>query len=151
MENKAEILNRNRRKMLFGIVMGFGFWHGSQTLKSFFPEQFTTPGISLFHLVVIILGLTGWIYFVFYCCRMVKMIAVLKKNIRLNQTLNDEFYQQIRMRSFYYAFMGVLITQALLLLFSFFFSVSARSVINLNILVCVITPIVSFILLDQDK
>ena len=134
MNNKTEILNRSRRKMLIGVVIGFGFWQGSHTIKSFFPDLLTLSSMSNILRFIEFFGLLGWIYFSFNSYRMVKMIIELKRNPTLNQTLNDEFYKHIRIKAFKTAFFVVLITQVFLLLLNLFYEISAWSIINLNIL-----------------
>ena len=38
MQNKSEVYSKSRRSTILGFVIGFGFWWGSKTLLTFFPQ-----------------------------------------------------------------------------------------------------------------
>lgn len=148
MSSKVEIYNQKRRKALKRQTIGFALWWGFITLMSIYPEikQFRAIYISL--LIASLLGCVFWIVHLF---RMQKTIKHMKKDPELAEALNDEFYQHIRLKSFTYTFWVVIVAQVLFILANTFYAVSAESVLYVNILIGVISPVVFFLLFENGQ
>jgi hypothetical protein len=147
MIEKTETLNQNRKKMLIGFSIGFGVWWGAKTLVSLFPEMGNLPNLSV---SAALIGLAGWGYMAMFQIRIIKMNRKIKQNPALNQALNDELYEYIRLKSFKSAFIVLLIVQLFLLPVNIIYKLSAESVININIFIGIIAPIISFIFFDRE-
>lgn len=148
MLNKIESLNNSRRKMLLGMIIGFGIWQGSYILNSIIPEIKKSPILII---SIVIIGLIGWALFFFQLIRMMKLISEIKKDPKLYKALNDEFYRHIRLKAFRAGFFIVLISQILLFLINKQLSLSAESAIQINIFLCAISPTVAFLIYDREK
>jgi hypothetical protein len=146
MRNQTEELNRSRGTMLTGSVIGFGLWWGSQTLNSFFEFK----AIKIVYIPVLLVGLAGWAVWVISLYRMMRIRKALKQNPEIAEALNDEYYSSIRLKSFAGAFWGLLILQAALIPLNMVCSLSTESILYLNIFVGVLTPQISFVILDRE-
>ena len=90
MLSKTEILNQSRKKMLIGFVIGYGFWWGSWTIISLFPQL---KNLLTLHIFIIIIGLIGWAYWVLNLLRMMKINKELKQN--LDKLLRNALIQKM--------------------------------------------------------
>jgi len=148
MSTKTEVYNKNRRRTLINLAAGFAVWWGTITLTSIFPD---IRELTWLHMSLITLGLIGCVYWLIHLIRMQKVTKELKENPELSMALNDEFYQHIRFKSFTFAFFIMLLLQALLIIVNVFVSLSSASVLNINILAGVVTPIVTFLVLESGQ
>lgn len=147
MDNATERLNHSRKKMLIGTTIGYGFWWASRTIISLFPAF---KGGSILNITLLAIGLIGWGYWVFNLSRMMKITKELKQNPKLSQALNDEFYTHIRQKSFTSAFWILLIAQIVLFLINIFYPLSSEGILNINIFIIVMSPLISFIIFDRE-
>ena len=147
MLNKTEMLNLNRKKMLIGCIIGFSVWQGSRTIISLIPGVENVKSILL---SIIMIGLIGWGYWAFYLFKMLKIMRELKQNPLLAESLNDEFYKHIRLKSFTIGFWILLITQSLLFFINMTYALPFEAVFNINILAGVLSPLIAFILYDHE-
>ena len=148
MNNKIEIYNLNRRKMVIGSIIGFGIWQGTRTFISLFPNVESAKSI---HHTIIFIGLIGWGYWSFYLFKMLKVSRELKQNPVLAEALNDEFYQYIRTKSFAFAFWIVMIIQCVIFFVNMFHPLAVDAIFNLNILTGVLSSLLAFIIFDGEQ
>lgn len=148
MSNKIEIYNQTRRKTLKRQTIGFAVWWGVITLMSMFPEIKQSRGIFIPLLIISLLGCAFWMVHLF---RMQRTIKQMKKDPEIVEALNDEFYQHIRLKSFTYTFWVVILVQVLFIIANTFYPVSVESVLYMNILIGVITPVVLFLLFENGE
>lgn len=135
--------------MLLGSVIGFGLWWGVQTVFSFFPDMWHLKSITLPFLLA---GLIGWLVWTWYLIQMLKIMKALKKDPQMAEALNDEFYKAIQQKSFSIGCYVLLLLQAFLMLVHVgLYPLSALSVLSINILIGVLTPLITFLILDRES
>jgi|GEM_PF-3452507 len=148
MVNKTEHYNKNRRRTLIGFTVSFAIWWGTITLTSIFPS---IKEIAWLYLSLTVIGIAGWIYWTIQLLKIERVKKDMKKDPELCVALNDEFYQHLRLKSFTYAFFVMTLLQAILLLINTFATMTAESILKINLLVVVLAPLITFILLENDQ
>lgn len=143
-----EKLSIRRRKMLMGFSFGFGF-----SLIAFFLNSVSSKsvGFSNFEIIILLFAILGWIFWSYYLIRIMYYNKKIKQDPQLSASLNDEYIQYLRLKSFNIAFWIVLILQGFLYVINMFYSLSVEMVIIVNIFVAVLTAAISFIILDREQ
>jgi hypothetical protein len=147
MENLKELLDKSRRKMLIGFAAGFGIWRGSYILKHLIPP------LPVFHAVfayLLIISFIGWAMWFYYLIKIIKLSRIIKKNPALNNTLNNEYIQHIRLKAFSVSFVLMLLIQPVLLFTSFFISITVPIIIDINISIAVLSVIIAYLIFDRE-
>ena len=148
MTNQTELYNQKRRKRLIRFTFGYGIWWGMITLTSIVPS---IQHFNVLHMAIVVIELLGWAYWLVQLITLLRVQKELKENTEIGLALNDEFYTHIRHKSFKNSFFVLLIVQAFLLIVNLFIPVTADAILKINILIGVITPLVSFIILEDKQ
>lgn len=149
MSSKSEVYSKLRRSTIIGFIIGFGFWWGSKTVISLFPGL---HDIEVLYNIVAALGGLGSVYWIYNLTRMMKFRKELKKDKILCETLNDEYYRHLRLKSFYKSyFVLIILVAAITFTNEFFTKLSVESVINLMLFAAAISPSLFILILDNEK
>jgi hypothetical protein len=148
MISNVENLTIRRRKMLIGFSFGFSF-----SLIGVFLSRISSTSIVLsnYRPIFLLSALFGWIFWLYNLVRILNYQKKIKKDPKLSETLNDEYIQLLRLKSFNIAFWIILISQGFIYITNMFYKLSVEFVILLNILIAVLAVILSFIILDREK
>jgi hypothetical protein len=148
MISNVENLTIRRRKMLIGFSFGFSF-----SLIAVFISSISSTSIvfSNYRSLFLILALFGWIFWFYNLIRILNYQRKIKKDPKLSETLNDEYIQLLRLKSFNIAFWIILVSQGFIYITNMFYKLSVELVILLNIFIAVLAAILSFIILDREK
>ncbi len=138
-------LDRSRRQVLLGIVIGYSIW-----LVTFLLLQDWRLPIGV-DLAILGIGLAGCGYWTFHLLRMLRMERVLRRQPELADAMNDEFVQQKRWKAWKFAFIAVLVCQALLILVNLWIPFDAGLAAQLTIWVAVVSSIGAFLYYDRES
>ena len=149
MQSKVEVYSKSRRSTFIGFTIGFGFWWGTKTIISIFP---VLSEMTILYNILHALGALGSVYWIVNLIRMIKLRKEIKKDKVLCQTLNDEYFQHIRLKSFYRSYFVMLILIAAITFANeFVMKLSGESIINLFLLAGAILPNIFILILDNEK
>lgn len=148
MENFKELLEKSRRKMLIGFAAGFGIWRGSYIFKHLISPS------HVFHMILpylLIISFVGWIIWIYYLIKIIKLSGIIRKDHSLNISLNNEYIQYIRLKAFSVSFIILVLIQPVLLFASFFISITVSIIIDINISIAVLSFIITFLIFDREQ
>ncbi|QHT62435.1 hypothetical protein GXP70_22255 [Paenibacillus lycopersici] len=143
----AEItqLEKRRRTIIIGNLLGFALWQLPYLVH--YSGSDSSAGLSGWTSAV---SIAGWLIWTYFFIRILQFSRLLRQKRKLASTLNDEYYQAIRMRSFAVAFWALLGAIILLFPLSFIIDLKVRFVLSALIFAGVIAPLVSYLIFEQD-
>jgi hypothetical protein len=106
-----EELDRSRRKMLVGFLVGFGVWQGMSIARALLGRTSFPVGLA-----ALFVSLAGWAYLCVQLVRMLRWGRRLRRDPELAASLNDERVELARLKSWRVGFFAVLAAQAIPLL-----------------------------------
>ena len=106
-------LDRSRRRMLLGFLVGFGVWEGMSIARALLGRA-SLPGVVRHGLFVV--SLVGWAYWCVQLIHMVRWVRHVRRDPELAASLNDERIELARLKSWRVGFFAVLAAQAIPLL-----------------------------------
>jgi hypothetical protein len=136
-------LEMKRRKIIIGNLIGFTVWQ----LPYLFHYFNFNPTISGWSSITSVIGCFVWLY---YDIRLIQFSRLLRKKRELARSLNDEYIQAIRLKSFTAAFWVLLGCIVTLFVLSLFVDLKAQFVLHLIIIVGVIGALTSYLIFDKD-
>ncbi|HWQ45230.1 MAG TPA: hypothetical protein VN376_00100 [Longilinea sp.] len=138
-------LDRSRRQVLLGIMIGYSVW-----LIAFLLLQDWRLPIWI-DLAILGLGLVGCGYWFFQLLRMLRMEKMLRRQPELADAMNDEYVQQKRWKAWKFAFIAILVCQAVIILVNLWIPFDAGIGAQLTIWVGVVSSIGSFLFYDRES
>lgn len=138
-----DALDRSRRRMLIGLLAGFGVWQAAGIASELLSRGALPRWASL---LSIALSLAGWLYWSVNIVRMLKWIHRVRASAGAADALNDERIRDARLRAFSFALALVLAAQ----LVPLFAPISARVGAQLTILVGCVAAIGAFLILERE-
>jgi hypothetical protein len=148
MQDIKESLDQSRRKMLIGFAIGYVVWRGMYIINRFLPDSSILTDSRIFFVII---SLTGWLLWTYYLVRLMRFVRIIKKDPSLNDSLNNEYIQYIRLKSIAVAFFILLLVQMILLFISKIIVMNASVIIDINILTAVLSLIIAFLFFDRDR
>ena len=136
-------LDRSRRRMLLGCLVGFGLWQGLSIADRLIGVATLARAVRI---VLLIISLAAWAYWSFHLVQMVRWIRLIKADDASAASLNDERVRQTRMKAFSIALFAVMAVQVPLL----FTGIAAGVAAQLTILVGCTAAIGGFLILDHE-
>jgi len=108
--SEVEALDRSRRRMLLGLLIGFGVWQSVSIAKALVGGARFPRGVYLGLMAV---SLAGGAYWGFELLQMLRWARRVRRNPELAATLNDERVQVVRLKALAVALVAVLTAQAI--------------------------------------
>lgn len=143
MASEIAQLEIKRRKIIIGNLIGFTVWQ----LPYLFHYYNFNPTISGWISMISIIGCFVWLY---YDIRLVQFSRLLRKKRELARSLNDEYIQAIRLKSFTAAFWVLLGCIVTLFVLSLCVDLKVQFVLHVLIIVGVIGALISYLIFDKD-
>ncbi len=110
---EREELDRSRRRMLLGFLVGFGVWEGTSIARALLGRA-SLPGVVRHGLFVV--SLVGWAYWCVQLIHMIRWGRRVRRDPELAASVNDERVELARLKSWRVGFFAVLVAQAIPLL-----------------------------------
>lgn len=107
METTLERLERDRRYMLAGFLVGFVAWQMADILRTLLPDMPWQYGFLL-----PLASFAGILGFLWYGCRIWKLQRAAKADPAIESSLNDERTREMRNASLAFGFWAVLLYMA---------------------------------------
>ena len=141
-----EQLERRRRGMLIGLLVGFTLWMGADLAHRLGTLGSVPPAAVAWTVGV---GTLGWVFYVFNFFRMVRMKRMLRRDPALAAAADDEYRKHLRLKAFATAFWVLLVLQPVLgmTLGTMPIRIGAR----ISLIVGVVAAVGGFLLLDRDR
>lgn len=144
MSTEISQLEVKRRKVIIGNLIGFTVWQLPYLLHYY---NFN-PTLSGWSTITSVIGCLIWLY---YDIRLIQFSRLLRKKREMARSLNDEYIQAIRLKSFTAAFWVLLGGIVTLFVLSFFVDLKAQFVLHLLIIVGVIGALTPYLIFDKDE
>lgn len=149
-----EIIEKNRRNSLIGLVLSFGLWQIGQIATLNFEGQLG-ESLFLFFSIVTLIGALGAIGLFFYFH---KAQTLLKKHPQLCHQVNDERACQLKNKALAYGFSGAVVSSSLLLALSFITSQIGSDIVftgafvaHFIMAITILTSLVAYLVLDKNE
>ncbi|MBB3071611.1 hypothetical protein FHS14_004620 [Paenibacillus baekrokdamisoli] len=142
MASETARLEINRRKILIGNLVGFIVWQ----LPNLF-HYFTSRPLAGWGSIISAIGGLVWAYYLF---RIVQFSRLLRKKRELANSLNDEYIQVIRFKSFTIGFWVLMGFIAFLMAINGFIDLNVSFVLLSSIFVGVIAILISYLVIEKD-
>ncbi len=139
----TEALDRSRRKMLLGALVGFAVWQSLTIVDGLLGSSGVSRGV---HSGLIGVSLLGWAYWCFQGIRMFRWGRRIRHDPQLAGSLNDERVQLARLKGCTVAFFTMLAAQAI----PMFAPISAPVAGQLTILVGCTVAIGAYLTFERD-
>jgi len=144
--SEVTLLEKNRTKFIKRSLIGFAAWQLTYLIQHFHYD--TVKIITGFSTIISLIGGIVWAY---YLIKIVLLSFLMQKKRQLANSLNNEYIQLIRLKSFTIGFWVVLGLVGILFAFSLFFALNIQFVLHILLVVGVIAPLVSYLILDKDE
>jgi hypothetical protein len=149
-----EIIEKNRRNSLIGLVFCFGLWQIGQIVTLNFKEQIGEELFLIFSIITLVGSLSAVGLFLYFY----KVRSLLKKHPQLCQQVNDERSCQLKNKALAYGFSGAVVSSSLLLALSFVTSQIESDIVLTGAFVShfimaftIITSLVAYLVLDNNE
>lgn len=139
----TEALDRSRRKMLLGTLVGFAVWQSLSIADGLLRSSGVSRGV---HSGLIGVSLVGWAYWCFQGIRVLRWGRRIQTDPQLAAALNDERVQVARLKAFTVAFFAMLAAQAI----PMFAPITAPLAGQLTILVGCTVAIGAYLTFERD-
>ena len=140
--NLIEKYDRSRINLLIGISIGLGLHFGVVIFRDIIEN-------SVLLVIMNIIGMIGWLVFLFSLTKMVRIQRIIKKDSELQSALNNEWIvlNRLKARSAgFWIFLGLVLIGVILVEFT---GISAILVLQLILLIGILSHIILFILLTK--
>lgn len=140
--NLIEKYDRSRINLLIGISIGLGLHFGVVIFRDIIEN-------SVLLVIMNIIGMIGWLVFLFSLTKMVRIQRIIKKDSELQSALNNEWIvlNRLKARSAgFWIFLGLVLIGVILVEFT---GISAILVLKLILLIGILSHIILFILLTK--
>lgn len=138
-------LEIRRRRVLMGCLIGFIVMQ-----LPYLYHYFTSDSGTELSGWSVPISLVGWLIWSYYLIRNVSFTRLLQKKRELAKSLNDEYIQNIRTRSFAIGFWVVLGVVTILLVLSTFIDLNVRFVLFSLIFTAVVASLGSYLIIEKD-
>ncbi|MEH7525655.1 hypothetical protein V7149_20640 [Bacillus sp. JJ1503] len=144
---KSEIahLEMKRKNLIVGNLVGFILWQIPYLVHYVISKPTIVLGYSS---IISVIGLFIWLY---YNIRLIKFSGQLRKKHELARSLNDEYFQVIRLKSFTSAFWVLLGCIVIFFVLSLFIKLNVQLVLHALIIIGVVSALISYLIFDKDN
>jgi hypothetical protein len=149
-----EIIEKNRRNSLIGLVFCFGLWQIGQIVTLNFKEQIGEELFLIFSIITLVGSLSAVGLFLYFY----KVRSLLKKHPQLCSQINDERACHIKNKALAYGFSGAVVSSSLLLALSFITNqiesdivLTGAFVSHFIMVFTIITSLVAYLVLDNNE
>ncbi|MEH7125670.1 hypothetical protein V7127_20885 [Bacillus sp. JJ1773] len=145
---KSEIyqFEMKRKNLIVGNLVGFTLWQIPYLVHYVISKP--TIVLSGYSSIISVIGLFIWLY---YNIRLIKFSGQLRKKHELARSLNDEYFQVIRQKSFTLAFWVLLGCIVILFVQSLFIHLNVQLVLHALIIIGVVSALISYLIFDKDN
>ncbi|RUS43531.1 hypothetical protein [Cohnella sp. AR92] len=146
MASETTQLEEKRIRFIKRSLVSFALWQLTYLTRYFQLDinNFITGFITF---ISIISGIV-WAY---YLIKIVLSSFLIQKKRSLAISLNNEYYQMIRLKSFRIGFWAILGSVGILFALSLYVTVNIQVVLHILLIVGVICPQVSYLILDKNE
>ncbi|GAA3401158.1 hypothetical protein ACFFNY_14695 [Paenibacillus hodogayensis] len=144
MASEVTQLEKNRTTFIKRSLIGFAIWQLPYLIQHLHFDTFITGFIT----IISVIGAIVWAY---YLIKIVRLSFLSQKKRSLAISLNNEYFQMIRLKSFTVGFWVVLGLVGILFVLSLYVALNIRLVLHLLLVVGVISPLVSYLIIDKDE
>lgn len=139
-------LEKNRTKFIKRSLIGFAIWQLTYLIRYLHLD--TVKLITGFTAIISVIGGIVWAY---YLMKIVLLSFLMQKKRPLAISLNNEYFQMIRLKSFTIGFWVILGFVGILFTLSLYVALNIQLVLHILLVVGVISPLVSYLILDKDE
>lgn len=144
----ADQLDRSRRAMLVGFLVGFVAWQ----LPSIIGEIWGDVLPRYLELTLMVAALAGLAAFLYYGWRIIQLGRLVRDNPALDEALNDERVRWLRLRAFEAGFWTLVVYMAAVRLVAMAYALpaGAGAFMQLGLVVAASGAILAYLWLDRD-
>ncbi|GIO31340.1 MULTISPECIES: hypothetical protein [Paenibacillus] len=146
MASEVTQLEKNRTTFIKRSLIGFAIWQLTYLIRYLHLD--TVKLITVFTAIISVMGGIVWAY---YLIKIVLLSFRMQKKRRFAISLNNEYFQMIRLKSFTVGFWVILGLVGIFFTLSLFVALNIQLVLHLMLVVGVISPLIYYLILDKDE
>ncbi len=144
----VEALDRSRRRVLLGILVGFTVWQGATIANGLLGPASVSRSVRV---VLVVIALAASAYWTFHLFQMRRWIRQVSADAALASALTDERWQLMRLKAFALALFAVMATQGIVIIATvLFFTIPTVVAAQLTILVGCDAAIGGFLWFERE-
>lgn len=139
-------LEKNRGQFIKRSLIGFAVWQLAYLFH--YLHVFTLEFITIIVTTISLIGAIVWAY---YLVKIVLLSVRMQKQRQLAMSLNNEYYQLLRLKSFAAGFWILLVAIGVSLVLGLYVELNPRLLLHVLLVIGVIGALAGYLILDKDE